>query len=219
MSAATTRASTTRKPPRLLERYQQEIAPRLSETLGGRNLMAVPRLAKIVVNIGCGEAAHDAKVLEAVLRDLGLITGQRPAVTRARKAISNFRIKEGDPVGCKVTLRRARMYEFFDRLVNVALPRIRDFQGLNPRGFDGGGNYNFGIQEHVIFPELNLDQVSSPLGMDITIVTTAKTQEEAMALLRAFGMPFMRSRVATGGEATTPSADKPAARSPEPAQP
>lgn len=178
--------------PRLLERYRKEIAPALADSLGRKNVLAVPRLQKIVINIGCGEAAHDAKVLEAAQHDLGVIAGQRPVITRAKKAISNFKIREGEPLGCKVTLRRARMYEFFDRLVNVALPRIRDFQGLNVRGFDGGGNYNFGISEHTIFPELELDQVRYPLGMDIAIVTNARGREEAFALLKAFGVPFGR---------------------------
>ena len=176
--------------PRLLERYRNEIAPALMQQFHYTNRLAAPRLEKIVVNIGCGEAAHDAKILEAVQRDLALIAGQRPLVTRAKKAISNFKIREGDPVGCKVTLRRARMYEFLDRLVSVALPRIRDFRGLSPNGFDQGGNYSFGVKEHTVFPELNLDQVHQTLGMDITLVTTAKTREEVFALLKAFRLPF-----------------------------
>ena len=176
--------------PRFLERYRKEIVPSLAKQFNHQNLMAVARLEKIVVNIGCGEAAHDAKILEAAQKDLGLISGQRPLVTRAKKAISNFKIKEHDPVGCKVTLRRARMYEFLDRLVSVALPRIRDFRGLNPKGFDQGGNYSFGIKEHTIFPELHLDQAPYTLGMDIVLVTNAKTRDEAFALLKGFGMPF-----------------------------
>lgn len=176
--------------PRFLERYRKEIAPSLAKQFGHTNLMAVARLEKIVVNIGCGEAAHDAKILEAAQKDLGLIAGQRPLVTRAKKAISNFKIKEHDPVGCKVTLRRARMYEFLDRLVSVALPRIRDFRGLSPKGFDQGGNYSFGIKEHTIFPEIHLDQAPYALGMDIVLVTNAKTRDEAFALLKGFGMPF-----------------------------
>ncbi len=176
--------------PRLLERYRAEIAPTLAKQFGRRNSLAVPRLEKIVVNIGCGEAAHDAKVLDAAVRELGLITGQRPAVTRAAKAISNFRIKEGDPVGCKVTLRRARMYEFLDRLVSIVLPRIRDFRGLSLNAFDSGGNYSFGIRELTVFPEVSLDQASTTMGMDISLVTTAKTREEAQALLKALGVPF-----------------------------
>ena len=176
--------------PRLMERYRKDIAPALATQLHRTNLLSLPRLEKVVVNVGCGEAAHDAKVLEAVQRDLGLITGQRPVVTRAKKAISNFKIREQDPVGCKVTLRRARMYEFVDRLVNVALPRIRDFRGLSPKGFDQGGNYTFGIKEHTIFPEVRVDQVQFPMGMDIVIVTSAGAPEEAMALLKSFGFPF-----------------------------
>lgn len=176
--------------PRLLERYRREIAPSLAKEFGYRNLMAVPRLEKIVVNMGCGEAAHEAKVLEQAQRDLARITGQRPAMTRSRKAISNFRIREGDPVGCRVTLRRARMYEFLDRLVSAALPCIRDFRGLSPKGFDQGGNYSFGIVEQAIFPEVQLDQIKFTLGMDVTVVTTAPDAPQAMSLLKAFGMPF-----------------------------
>lgn len=177
-------------PPRLLERYRKELVPALAKQFRHTNPLSVARLEKVVVNVGCGEAAHDAKVLEAAQRDLALIAGQRPLVTRAKKAISNFKIKEGDPVGCKVTLRRARMYEFLDRLVHVALPRIRDFRGLNPSGFDQGGNYSFGLKEHTVFPELKLDEVTHPLGMDIVVVTRAATREEAFALLRGFGFPF-----------------------------
>ncbi len=178
------------KTPRMLEHYRKEIAPVLAKEFKHNNLMAVARLEKIVVNIGCGEAAHDAKVLEAVQRDLGLITGQRPLITRAKKAISNFKIREQDPVGCKVTLRRARMYEFLDRLVHTALPRIRDFRGLSPRGFDQGGNYSFGLKEQTIFPEIQIDKVQHVLGMDIVFVSTAHTREEAFALLKGFGFPF-----------------------------
>ena len=176
--------------PRLLERYRKEITPLLAKQFHHKNLMAVARLEKIVVNVGCGEAAHDAKVLEAVQRDLGLISGQRPLVTRAKKAISNFKIREHDPIGCKVTLRRRRMYEFLDRLVSVALPRIRDFRGLSPRGFDQQGNYNFGLKEHTIFPEIQIDQVHVPIGMDIVLVTNSESREEAHVLLKGFGVPF-----------------------------
>ncbi|MBI2495350.1 MAG: 50S ribosomal protein L5 [Candidatus Omnitrophica bacterium] len=176
--------------PRMLDRYRKEIARELAKQFKHQNLMAAARLEKIVLNIGCGEAAHDAKVLEAVQRDLALIAGQRPLVTRAKRAISNFKIREGDPVGCKVTLRRARMYEFLDRLVSIALPRIRDFRGLDQRGFDQGGNFAFGISEHTIFPEIQVDKVQYPLGMDIVVVTNARTREEAHALLKAFGFPF-----------------------------
>ena len=176
--------------PRMLERYRKELAPALAKQFGHKNLMAVARLQKIVVNIGCGEAAHDAKVLESAQRDLALITGQRPLITRAKKAISNFKIKEQDAVGLKVTLRRARMYEFLDRLVSAALPRIRDFRGLSPKGFDEGGNYSFGVKEHTIFPEVQVDQAYQMVGMDITLVTTAATRDEAFMLLKGFGMPF-----------------------------
>ena len=176
--------------PRMLERYRKEIAPSLAKQFGHTNLLAAARLEKIVLNIGCGQAAHDAKHLEAAQKDLGLIAGQRPVVTRAKKAISNFKIKEEDPVGCKVTLRRARMYEFLDRLVSVALPRIRDFRGLSLQGFDQGGNYSFGIKEHAIFPEIQLDQSPYPLGMDVVLVTSARTREEAFTLLKGFGFPF-----------------------------
>jgi large subunit ribosomal protein L5 len=183
--------------PRMLERYRKEIAPALAKQFKHANPIAAARLEKIVVNMGCGEAAHDAKVLEAAQRDLGLIAGQRPLVTRAKKAISNFKIREKDPVGCKVTLRRARMYEFLDRLVSVSLPRIRDFRGLSPTGFDQGGNYSFGIKDHTIFPEIQIEKAQYPLGMDIAIVTTASTREEAAALLKGFGFPFAATREET----------------------
>lgn len=188
------RAKASDGPPRLMERYRKEIAPVLSKRLNRPNAMALPRITKIVINIGCGEGAHDAKYLETVRKDLGAITGQRPLVIRAKQAISNFKIRQGDPVGCKVTLRRARMYEFFDRLLNVALPRIRDFQGLSMKGFDRGGNYNFGIEEHTIFPEIEIDKVHTVFGMDIAIVTSAQSREEAIELLRPFGVPFVRSQ-------------------------
>ena len=180
----------TPEAPRLLTRYRKEIAPALMKQFNHKNLMATARLEKIVVNIGCGEAAHDAKILEAAQRDLALIAGQRPLVTRAKKAISNFKIREQDPVGCKVTLRRRRMYEFFDRLIHVTLPRIRDFRGLSLNGFDQQGNYSFGLKEHTVFPELQLDQVPQPLGMDITVVTKTSSPDEALALLKSFGVPF-----------------------------
>jgi large subunit ribosomal protein L5 len=174
------------------ERYRTAIVPAMAKKFGYKNPMAVPRLQKVVVNMGCGEAAHDAKVLEAAQMELGLISGQRPVMTRAKKAISNFKIRENDPVGCKVTLRRARMYEFLEKLVNVALPRIRDFRGLSPQGFDQGGNYSFGLQEQTIFPEVTVDKTPYPLGMDITLVTTATTRDEAFDLLTGFGFPFAK---------------------------
>ena len=201
--------------PRLLERYRTEIAPALRKALGQRNVMEIPRLKKIVVNVGCGQAAHDAKVLEAVQKDLALITGQRPLVTRAKQAISNFKIRKGDPVGCKVTLRRSRMYEFFDRLVNIALPRIRDFQGLSLHGFDRGGNYTFGLQEHTIFPEMELYGGRPPMGMDISIVTSGKTRDEALALLKEFGVPFVKPRdEAVGHAAASAQGNPPSAHAP-----
>jgi len=185
------KTTTGRRPaPRLLERYRKELAPALAKQFNHRNLMAAAHLEKIVLNVGCGEAAHDAKFLEAVQRDLGVIAGQRPLVTRAKKAISNFKIKEEDPVGCKVTLRRARMYEFLDRLVHVALPRIRDFRGLNPRAFDQGGTYRFGLREHTIFPGVQLGHIQHPFGMDVIVVTSASSRDEAFALLKGFGFPF-----------------------------
>ena len=180
------------KLPSMQEWYRRAIAPGLIKQFSYKNLMAVPRLEKVVLNMGCGEAAHDAKVLEAAQAELGLIAGQRPVVTRAKKAISNFKIRENDAVGCKVTLRRRRMYEFLEKLVNVALPRIRDFRGLSPQGFDEGGNYSFGLQEQTIFPEVLLDKVQHALGMDITLVTSATTREEAFALLKGFGFPFAK---------------------------
>jgi large subunit ribosomal protein L5 len=174
----------------MLTRYRQEVAPRLAKQFHHRNVLAAARLRKIVLNMGCGEAAHDAKHLEAAQRDLGLISGQRPRVTRAKRAISNFKIREQDPVGCMVTLRRARMYEFLDRLLHVALPRIRDFRGLSPRAFDQQGNYSFGLKEHTVFPEIRLDESPIPLGLDVVLVISAATHEEALALLKGFGVPF-----------------------------
>lgn len=184
------KVSISPRAPRLLEHYRKVMAGELTKQFKHHNPMAAARLEKVVLNIGCGEAAHDAKVLEAVQKDLGLISGQRPLVTRAKKAISNFKIREQDPVGCKVTLRRARMYEFVDRLVNVALPRIRDFRGLSPSGFDQGGNYAFGITDHTIFPEIQVEKVQQAFGLDVVLVTSARTREEAFALLKGFGFPF-----------------------------
>jgi large subunit ribosomal protein L5 len=194
MSATATKkpASNGHQTPRFLELYRKDLGPALGKKFNHKNMMATARLEKIIVNIGCGEAAHDAKHLESVQKDLGLITGQRPLITRAKKAISNFKIREQDPVGCKVTLRRARMYEFLDRLISTALPRIRDFRGLSLNGFDQAGNYSFGIKEHTIFPEVMTDHSQFPTGMDVTIVMRADSREEAMELLRGFGMPFVK---------------------------
>ncbi|MGH8010101.1 MAG: 50S ribosomal protein L5, partial [Candidatus Binatia bacterium] len=158
--------------------------------LGCTNLMQVPRLAKIVLNMGLGEATQNAKILESGVSELATISGQKPVVTKARKSIANFKLREGVPIGCAVTLHGERMYEFFDRLVNVALPRVRDFRGVTDRSFDGRGNYSLGIREHVIFPELNLDKIEQVKGLTVSVVTTARTDVEGRALLRALGMPF-----------------------------
>src|SRR5215467_5227093 len=175
--------------PRLLERYKTEIAPALREEFGFANVMQVPTLTKIVVNMGVGEAARDAKLIEGAVRDLTLITGQKPAVARARKSIAQFKLREGMPIGVHVTLRGRRMWEFCDRLLSLALPRIRDFRGLDTQ-FDGSGNYTFGLTEQLMFHEINPDQVDRQRGMDVTVVTTATTDEEGRALLRRLGFPF-----------------------------
>jgi large subunit ribosomal protein L5 len=177
-------------PPRLKERYLSEVLPVLQQELGMSNRMAVPRLEKIVVNMGIGDAIRDAKLLEAAAADLAIITGQKPAVTRARKSIAQFKLRTGMAIGAKVTLRGARMWEFLDRLLSTALPRIRDFRGLDPEAFDGSGNYTIGVTEQLIFPEIDYDKVAKVRGMDITIVTTAQDDEEGRALLRALGFPF-----------------------------
>jgi large subunit ribosomal protein L5 len=174
----------------LQERYQAEVIPALQRQFGYDNPMQVPRLSKIVVNIGLGEALQNAKAIDAAVGDIELITGQKPIVTRAKKSIANFKLREGVPIGAKVTLRAARMYEFFDRLVNVALPRVRDFKGVPPKGFDGRGNYALGLREQLIFPEIVYDKIDKVRGMDIIFVTTARTDEEAKALLTHLGMPF-----------------------------
>jgi large subunit ribosomal protein L5 len=177
-------------PPRLRERYRQEVVPQLMRELGIDNPMRVPRLEKVVVNMGVGDAVRDPKLLDAAMADLAAITGQKPAVTRARKSIAGFKVRKGMPIGAKVTLRGARMWEFLDRLLSTALPRIRDFRGLDPEAFDGHGNYTIGVTEQLIFPEVDYDKVVKVRGMDITIVTTARDDEEARALLRALGFPF-----------------------------
>jgi large subunit ribosomal protein L5 len=170
--------------------YLENVLPELMKKFGYKNVMQVPRLDKIVINMGVGEAITDVKILEAAARDLSLITGQRPVMTRAKAAIAGFKLRAGVPIGCRVTLRGNRMFEFFDRLVNVAIPRIRDFRGLSPRSFDGRGNYSFGVREHIIFPEIDYDKILKIMGMDITIVTTAKTDEEARELITLLGMPL-----------------------------
>jgi large subunit ribosomal protein L5 len=175
---------------RLKEYYKKEVVPALMREFGYKNIMEVPRLEKIVVNMGLGEAIHNIKLLDTAVEELALITGQRPVVTRAHRSIAAFKLREGMAIGCMVTLRKDRMYEFLDRLINVAIPRVRDFRGLSPRSFDGRGNYTLGIREQIIFPEIDYDKVEKVKGMNITIVTTAKTDEEGYALLRLMGMPF-----------------------------
>lgn len=175
---------------RIKDLYYTQMLPALKQELGYANIMQVPRLTKIVINIGLGEAATNTKLLESSVEEIALIAGQKPIVTRAHKSIANFKLREGMTIGCAVTLRGERMYEFFDRLVNVALPRVRDFRGISDRSFDGRGNYSLGIREHSIFPEINLDKVEQIKGFTITMVTTAKTDAEGRTLLRALGMPF-----------------------------
>lgn len=177
---------------RLKDKYKSEIAPRLKEELGLENVMEVPRITKITLNMGVGETITDKKVIEKAVQDMTGIAGQKPQITLARKSVATFKVREGYPVGCKVTLRRSRMYEFLDRLVNIAIPRVRDFRGLNGRSFDGRGNYSMGIQEQIIFPEIDYDKIDSIRGMDITITTTARTDEHARALLEAFNFPFRK---------------------------
>ena len=178
--------------PRLRTRYDDQIKAQLKEQLELANPMEVPRLTKIVVNCGVGKATQQASLLEGAVNDLRIITGQKPLVTKAKKSIAGFKLREGNAIGVKVTLRGDRMWEFFDRLITLAIPRIRDFRGLDPDGFDGSGNYNFGVTEQLIFPEIDYDKVDTPRGMDITIVTTARTDAEGKALLDAFGFPFKR---------------------------
>ncbi len=180
-------------PPRLRERYRNEIAPALREEFGYANVMQVPGLSKIVVNMGVGEAARDAKLIDGAVRDLSVITGQKPAVNRARKSIAQFKLREGMPIGAHVTLRGDRMWEFCDRLLSIALPRIRDFRGLSDRQFDGRGNYTFGLTEQLMFHEINPDQVDRQRGMDVTLVTTATNDAEGRSLLRRLGFPFKES--------------------------
>lgn len=176
--------------PRLLVRYRDEIIPNLEKRFGYGNALRAPRLKKIVVNMGIGDGLKDAKLLDAAVDDMMVVTGQRPAVTKAKKSVASFKVRKGMAVGCKVTLRGARMYEFFDRLVNVAIPRIRDFRGLPADSFDGRGNYTFGIREQIVFPEIDYDKVVKVRGMDITMQTSARTDEEGFELLKSLGMPF-----------------------------
>jgi large subunit ribosomal protein L5 len=187
---ATESAPAEKVTPRLKTRYREEIIPALQSEFDIKNIMQVPGLTKIVVNMGVGDAARDSKLIEGAIRDLTAITGQKPAVTKARKSIAQFKLREGQPIGTHVTLRGDRMWEFLDRLVSLALPRIRDFRGLSPKQFDGRGNYTFGLTEQVMFHEIDQDKVDRQRGMDITVVTTAQTDDEGRALLRALGFPF-----------------------------
>jgi large subunit ribosomal protein L5 len=177
---------------RLQEKYKSEITPALMEKFNYSSIMESPRVSKIVINIGVGDAVANPKVLDDAVNELTLITGQKPLVTRAKKSIATFKLREGMPIGCKVTLRGDRMYDFLDKLVTIALPRVRDFRGVNPKGFDGRGNYTLGVKEQLIFPEINYDKISKIRGMDIVFVTTAKTDQEAFELLKLFGMPFRK---------------------------
>jgi len=176
--------------PRLKERYESELRPQLKEELGLSSIMQVPRIEKITLNMGVGEAKTDAKQLDAAMDELTIIAGQRPQIRKATKSVAQFKIREGMPIGAKVTLRGTRMYDFLDRLVSIALPRIRDFRGLNPRSFDGRGNYSLGVREQIIFPEIDYDAIQQVRGLDVTITTSAKTDVEARALLQALGLPF-----------------------------
>ena len=175
---------------RLLEKYNTEIVPALKTELGRENVHSIPKLQKVVVSMGVGEAIQDRKRLDSALGHLATLSGQKAEICRARKSVSGFRLREGMPIGCRVTLRGKRMYEFLDRLITIAFPRVRDFRGINPKGFDGRGNYNCGLQEQLVFPEIDPETVNQPQGMNVTIVTSAKTNDEGFALLKAFGMPF-----------------------------
>ena len=178
---------------RLREKYLKEVVPGLQKRFGYKNVMQVPRLEKVVINMGVGEATQDAKAIDGAVNDLSLIAGQKPVITKAKKSIAAFKVRAGMTVGCKVTLRGERMYEFLDKLFHIALPRIRDFRGVSPQSFDGRGNYNLGLKEQLIFPEINYDKIDKVRGMDVTIVTTAKNDEEGLELLKLLGMPFRAS--------------------------
>jgi large subunit ribosomal protein L5 len=177
-------------PPRLKTIFDTVVRKKLAEQFGYKNAMQVPVIDKVVINMGIGEAVADRKKVESAASDLALIAGQRPVITKSRKAISTYKLRENQPIGCKVTLRKTRMFEFIDRLINIALPRVRDFRGLNPKSFDGGGNYSLGLKEHIVFPEIDYDKTAEIWGMDITVCTTARTDDEARALLTAFNFPF-----------------------------
>ena len=202
MEAATTPQSQAAPPPRLRERYEQDVVPALTRKFGYTSAMQVPRLQKIVLNMGLGEAKQNAKMFEAAQEQLATIAGQQPNVRRARKSIASFKVREGMPVGLSVTLRRARMWEFLDRLTSIAVPRIRDFRGLNPRSFDGRGNYSMGVKEQLIFPEIDYDSIDEVRGLDVTIATSAQSDAEAFELLLGLGMPFAKEgRPGAAGEA------------------
>jgi len=196
IKAAPGRPPRAGEPPRLHTQYKNELRGKLQSQLGLPNPMLVPRMEKIVLNMGVGRAVAQPSLLEGAVRDLTVISGQRPVVTKARKSIAAFKLREGNAIGAKVTLRGDRMWEFFDRLISLAIPRIRDFRGLSPKGFDGRGNYTFGVNEQLIFPEIDYDKIDAPRGMDLTIVTTARTDAEGMALLDAFGFPFRKEGAA-----------------------
>ena len=196
LKAAPGRPARPSEPPRLRTRYASELKGALQKDLGLPNPMLVPRMEKIVINMGVGKAVAQASLLEGAVRDLTLIAGQKPIVTKARKSIAAFKLREGNAIGAKVTLRGDRMWEFFDRLISLAIPRIRDFRGLSPKGFDGRGNYTFGVNEQLIFPEIDYDKIDAPRGMDVTIVTTGRTDDEGRALLDAFGFPFRKEGAA-----------------------
>jgi len=186
-----------RIPNRLLDNYKSDIIPGLMKTFSYNNIMQVPKIEKVVVNMGLGAAVSEPKILEEAVRELESITGQKASVRKAKKAISNFKLREGVNIGAMVTLRKEKMYEFLDRLINVALPRVRDFRGLSDKSFDGRGNYTLGIKEQIIFPEINVDKITRVLGMDITIVTSARSDNEAYELLKSFGMPFIKKEIKT----------------------
>lgn len=179
-------------PPRFAETYRSQVIPAMMKRFNYRNIMQVPRLEKICINIGVGQATQDAKLIDGAVNELEAIVGQKVVVTKAKKSISNFKLREKMPIGCRVTLRKGKMYEFLDRFISVAVPRIRDFRGLSDKSFDGRGNYTIGIKEHTVFPEIDVDKIPRVMGMDVTIVTTAKTDQEAYELLKAFGMPFVK---------------------------
>jgi large subunit ribosomal protein L5 len=179
-------------PARLYEKYKKEIVPAMMKFFTYKSIMQVPKLEKICINMGVGQATQDQKILEDAAREMELIVGQKPAITKAKKSVSNFKLREGVSIGCRVTLRQSKMFEFLDRFINVSVPRIRDFRGVSEKSFDGRGNFTIGIKEHIIFPEVNVDKLTRMYGMDITIVTTAKTDQEAFELLKNFGMPFRK---------------------------